>query len=136
MVRGIARRERLCHHCEASGLVPPERIAWLLATAEEDRPRVLQTELERMYGPDAARPRHTYLRLWGADPHTLGYATHWWPGDVLRVGPLHGTHDPPFYVCGSDQWVAGYMEGAVRTGRAAAAAALGAREEQPWAPAR
>ena len=23
------------------------------------------------------------------------------------------------YVCGSDQWVAGYMEGAVRTGRAA-----------------
>jgi monoamine oxidase len=44
---------------------------------------------------------------------------------VLRVGPLHGTHAPPFYVCGSDQWVAGYMEGAVRTGRAAAAAALG-----------
>jgi monoamine oxidase len=27
-------------------------------------------------------------------------------------------------VCGSDQWVAGYMEGAVRTGRAAAQAAL------------
>lgn len=26
----------------------------------------------------------------------------------------------------SDQWVAGYMEGAVRTGRAAAAAALAA----------
>ena len=45
----------------------------------------------------------------------------------MRVGPLHGTHEPPFYVCGSDQWVAGYMEGAVRTGRAAAAAALGAR---------
>ncbi len=39
-------------------------------------------------------------------------------------GPLHGTHEPPFYVCGSDQWVAGYMEGAVRTGRGAAAAAL------------
>jgi len=46
------------------------------------------------------------------------------PGDVEAVGPLHGTHEPPFYVCGSDQWVAGYMEGAVRTGRAAAAAAL------------
>ena len=41
------------------------------------------------------------------------------------LGPLHGTHDPPFYICGSDQWVAGYMEGAVRTGRAAAAAVLG-----------
>jgi hypothetical protein len=42
----------------------------------------------------------------------------------MSVGPLHGTHEPPFYVCGSDQWVCGYMEGAVRTGRAAAAAAL------------
>ena len=44
----------------------------------------------------------------------------------MAVGPLHGTHEPPFYVCGSDQWVAGYMEGAVRTGRAAARAALSA----------
>jgi hypothetical protein len=43
---------------------------------------------------------------------------------VIAVGPLHGSHEPPFYVCGSDQWVCGYMEGAVRTGRAAAAAAL------------
>jgi monoamine oxidase len=119
-----------------SGLVPPERVAWLLATAEENRARVLQAELERMYGPEAGNPLHTFLRLWATDPHTLGYTTHWWPGDVLRVGRLHGTHEPPFYVCGSDQWVAGYMEGAVRTGRAAAAAALGSREELPWAPAR
>ena len=50
----------------------------------------------------------------------------------MRVGPRHGTHDPPFYVCGSDQWVAGYMEGAVRTGRATAAAALG---KEAWIPA-
>jgi monoamine oxidase len=106
-----------------SGLVPPERVNWLLATAEEDRPRVLHAELERMYGEDAGKPRETFLRLWATDPYTLGYTTHWWLGDVFRVGPLHGTHDPPFYVCGSDQWVAGYMEGAVRTGRAAAAAA-------------
>lgn len=115
-----------------SGLVPPERVSWLLATAEEDRPRVLHRELERMYGEDAGRPLHTFLRLWAVDPHTLGYTTHWWPGDVLRVGPLHGTHDPPFYVCGSDQWVAGYMEGAVRTGRATAAAAS---RSEAWAPA-
>jgi monoamine oxidase len=107
-----------------SGLVPPERVNWLLAAADEDRPRVLHAELERMYGEEAGRPLQTFLRLWATDPYTLGYTTHWWPGDVLRVGPLHGTHDPPFYVCGSDQWVAGYMEGAVRTGRAAAAAAL------------
>ncbi len=109
-----------------SGLVPPERIGWLLALAEADRAGVLHGELERMYGASAGRPLQTYLRLWATDPHTRGYVTQWWPGDVLRVGPLHGTHDPPFYVCGSDQWVAGYMEGAVRTGRAAAATALGA----------
>jgi monoamine oxidase len=115
-----------------SGLVPPERLNWLLATAEEDRPRVLHAELARMYGEEAGKPRETFLRLWGTDPYTLGYTTHWWPGDVLRVGPLHGTHDPPFYVCGSDQWVAGFMEGAVRTGRAAASAAL---RSEAWAPA-
>lgn len=119
-----------------SGLVPPERLGWLLAVAEDDREAVLHDELERMYGLPAGAPSQTFLRLWATDPHTRGYVTHWWPGDVLRVGPLHGTHDPPFYVCGSDQWVAGYMEGAVRTGRAAAAAALGTREEEGWAHAR
>jgi monoamine oxidase len=115
-----------------SGLIPPERVAWLEATAEEHRLDVLYAELERMYGPDAARPRHALLRMWATDPFTRGYTTHWWPGDVMRVGPLHGTHEPPFYVCGSDQWVAGYMEGAVRTGRAAAATAL---RNEAWTPA-
>ena len=115
-----------------SGLVAPERVTWLLATAEEARLPVLYAELERMYGADAAIPRQSFLRLWATDPYTRGYTTHWWPGDVMRVGPLHGKHDPPFYVCGSDQWVAGYMEGAVRTGRAAANAAL---RSAAWTPA-
>ncbi|MDQ2984265.1 MAG: FAD-dependent oxidoreductase [Actinomycetota bacterium] len=107
-----------------SALVPPERLAYLLALTDDDRDEVVRGELERMYGPTAAQPDAIHYRLWGVDPYTLGYVTHWWPGDVMRVGPLHGTHAPPFYVCGSDQWVAGYMEGAVRTGRAAAAAML------------
>jgi monoamine oxidase len=115
-----------------SGLVPPERIGWLLAVAEDEREGVLRSELERMYGAGAASPRETFLRLWATDPYARGYVTHWWPGDVLRVGPRHGTHAPPLYVCGSDQWVAGYMEGAVRTGRGAAAAALG---REAWTPA-
>jgi hypothetical protein len=42
----------------------------------------------------------------------------------MAVGPRHATREPPFSVCGSDRWVAGSTEGAVRTGRAAAAAAL------------
>ena len=108
-----------------SALVPPERIAYVLATREDDRERLVHDELERMYGPAARETDAVHIRLWSTDPYARGYVTHWWPGDVLRVGPLHGTHDPPFYVCGSDQWVAGYMEGAVRTGRAAAAAVLG-----------
>jgi monoamine oxidase/putrescine oxidase len=109
-----------------SALVPPERLGLLLALGERDREAVLRDELARIFGSPARDTRELHVRLWGVDPFTRGYITQWWPGDVLRVGPLHGTHAPPFYVCGSDQWVAGYMEGAVRTGRAAAAAALGA----------
>jgi monoamine oxidase len=107
-----------------SALVPPDRFGYLLAVPPQGRPDVVRDELARLYGDAARAPRDLVLRLWGTDPFTRGYVTHWWPGDVLRVGPLHGTQAPPFYVCGSDQWVAGYMEGAVRTGRAAAAAAL------------
>ena len=109
-----------------SALVPPERIGQLLALSDDDRDDVVHDELERMYGPAARETAAIHYRLWATDPYTRGYVTQWWPGDVMRVGPLHGTHAPPFYVCGSDQWVAGYMEGAVRTGRSAASSALGA----------
>jgi monoamine oxidase len=108
-----------------SALVAPERFAYLLTLTDELRDEAVHDDLERMYGPGARQTAVVHYRTWGVDPFTRGYVTHWWPGDVMGVGPRHGTHDPPFYVCGSDQWVAGYMEGAVRTGRAAAATALG-----------
>ncbi|NUR07233.1 MAG: FAD-dependent oxidoreductase [Nocardioidaceae bacterium] len=107
-----------------SALVPPERYAAFAATDPDTRTREALAQVARMYGPAATSPLATWTRLWGTDPWTQGYVTGWRPGDVEAVGPLHGTHEPPFYVCGSDQWVAGYMEGAVRTGRAAAAEAL------------
>ena len=107
-----------------SGLVPPERYAAFAATDPATRTREALADIAALYGPRATSPLATWTRLWGTDPWTQGYVTNWRPGDVEAVGPLHGTHEPPFYVCGSDQWVAGYMEGAVRTGRAAAAAAL------------
>jgi monoamine oxidase len=81
--------------------------------------------LAALYGERAREPLALLERPWGADPFTLGYIAGWAPGDLGRVGPLHGTHEPPFYVAGSDHWVAGYMEGAVKTGREAARTALG-----------
>ncbi len=107
-----------------SALVPPERYAAFAAADPATRTREALEQVAGMYGPGTTSPLRTWTRLWGTDPWTQGYVTNWRPGDVAAVGPLHGTHEPPFYVCGSDQWVAGYMEGAVRTGRGAAAAAL------------
>ncbi|MEU4489781.1 NAD(P)/FAD-dependent oxidoreductase [Streptomyces purpurascens] len=107
-----------------SALVPPERYGVLLGTPPQLRAPELLAEMAGLFGDEALRPTACHLRLWGTDPWTQGYVTQWPPGEVMAVGPLHGTHEPPFYVCGSDQWVAGYMEGAVRTGRAAAEEAL------------
>jgi monoamine oxidase len=107
-----------------STLVPPERLAAFLTTSQAQLERELTEEMAAAFGPQALDPQAVFFRRWGVDPWTLGYITSWRPGDVMSVGPLHGTHEPPFYVCGSDQWVAGYMEGAVRTGRGAARTAL------------
>jgi putrescine oxidase len=105
-------------------LVPPERLLHHLSTADEVRRAEVLDGLARIYDERARDPVAYLQRDWGVDPWTLGYVTQWAPGDVMAVGPLHGTHEPPFYVAGSDHWVAGYMEGAVRTGRAAARAIL------------
>jgi monoamine oxidase len=107
-------------------LVPPERLAPFIAAPPAQRTETVLEGLQSLYGERAASPVATLERLWGVDPFTRGYIASWAPGDLTRVGPLHGTHEPPFYVAGSDHWVAGYMEGAVRTGRDAARAALGA----------
>ena len=108
-----------------SSLTPPDRIGPLLATPQPQRRDEFLATLASLMGDEALEPILYGERLWGLDPYTQGYVTGWRPGDVMAVGPLHGTHEPPFYVCGSDQWVAGYMEGAVRTGRDAASQALG-----------
>ncbi len=108
-----------------STLVPPERLAAFLTTSQAQLEAELTEEMAEAFGERARDTQAVFFRRWGVDPWTLGYITGWRPGDVMSVGPLHGKHEPPFYVCGSDQWVCGYMEGAVSTGRGAAAAALG-----------
>ncbi|UNB52966.1 NAD(P)/FAD-dependent oxidoreductase [Mycolicibacterium sp. YH-1] len=110
-----------------SGLVPPGRIGAYLATPAHLRERNLLDDLVTAFGSEAAQPLAAYMRSWATDPYTQGYVTAWRPGDLTAVGPLHGKHEPPFYVCGSDQWVAGYMEGAVRTGRDTAQTLLHSR---------
>ena len=108
-----------------SMLVPPERFSAFVSAPAPARGEAVIDGLVELYGERARTPLSMLERAWGSDPFTRGYITSWAPGDVNRVGPLHGTHEPPFYVAGSDHWVAGYMEGAVRTGRSAARSALG-----------
>jgi monoamine oxidase len=107
-------------------LVPPERFSAFSAAPRAARASAVLDGLVSLFGVAAGAPAAMLERLWGSDRFTLGYIASWAPGDLSRVGPLHGSHEPPFYVAGSDHWVAGYMEGAVRTGREAARAALGA----------
>ena len=107
-----------------SALVPPERLAAFAATEPSMRDPLALAEIARLYGDRALAPEASWVRMWGLDPWTQGYVAAWMPGDLAATGPEHGSHQPPFYVAGSDHWVCGYMEGAVRTGRAAAAEIL------------
>ena len=106
-----------------SSLLGPEKRGYIDAAPPGTLTQDLLDSLERLCGPVEAKA--VLWRHWGTDPYTLGYVAIWEPGDLMAVGPLHGTHEPPFYVAGSDHWSAGYMEGAVRTGRDAARAILG-----------
>jgi monoamine oxidase len=108
-----------------SALVPVDRLGSFYSTPPGFREGILTTELGLAFGPEATNPSSAFIRNWGEDPWTQGYITAWRPGELTGVGPLHGTHEPPFWIVGSDQWVCGYMEGAVRTGRAAARELIG-----------
>ncbi len=103
-----------------SALVPVDRIGPYLALPHAQREAALLEELVAAYGPEARETQAVFIRDWFADRWTQGYSATWRPGDVMKVGPLHGKHEPPFWLVGSGQWVSDYMEGAIRTGRAAA----------------
>lgn len=117
-----------------SALVPPERIGGYLGTDPGVARDEFVDEVAVAFGEEARHPQEVFVQPWATDPNTQGYITAWRPGDVTAVGPLHATHDAPFFLAGSDQWVCGYMEGAVRTGRAAAGALLGREHPHPNEP--
>lgn len=102
---------------------------WMARGATERRRAVL-ANLTSYFGPAAGQPTYYREKSWAAEPYSGGcYATYlptgvWTSyGAALRepVGPLHWA--------GSDIAVhsAGYMDGAIRSGRDAAAAILARR---------
>jgi monoamine oxidase len=103
-----------------SALVAPAQYSFHIAGDQTARERDALSALSRMYGPQAAEPVALFTREWSAEPFSLGYMAHYAPGDLTAIGPQHAKSEGRFFVAGSDYWVAGYMEGAVRTGRAAA----------------
>lgn len=110
-----------------SGLIPPDRLGAFFGLPAPVREAELLADLAAAFGPRALQPEAVYVRDWASDPWSRCYVSGWGPGDITAVGPLHGTSEPPFYVCGADHWISGYMEGAVRTGRKVAADILGPR---------
>ncbi|MGB3483828.1 MAG: NAD(P)/FAD-dependent oxidoreductase [Mycobacterium sp.] len=107
-----------------SALVGPAQYAFHLAGDQSARDRDALQALVRMYGSQAGAPLALFTREWSDEPFTLGYMAHYAPGDLTAIGPTHAKPEGRFFVAGSDYWAAGYMEGAVRTGRAAAGAIL------------
>ena len=70
--------------------VPPERLSAFLAAPAAARRAAVLDGLAALYGEQARDPHQLLERHWGVDPFTLGYIAAWAPGDLMRVGPLHG----------------------------------------------
>jgi monoamine oxidase len=97
--------------------------------APAERRGLVLAELERLFGPRAASPDAWYERDWAAEPWTRGcyggaLPTGVWTsfGAALRppVGPVHWAGAEY-----AERWM-GYMDGAVRSGEAQAAAVAAA----------
>lgn len=103
-------------------MITPEKLAHHLSAPPALYQKELQDTIERMWGDGARNALQHAQRDWGIESFTMGGVATYAPGDLTTLGRLHGTHEPPFFVAGSDHWYVGYMEGAVRTGREAARA--------------
>jgi monoamine oxidase len=105
------------------GALARELGAW---PAARRRDAVLGT-LARLFGPRAARPEAFYEQDWAAEEWTRGcYGAYLPPGAWTACGPALRPPVGPLHWAGAEyaeRW-SGYMDGAVRSGEAAAAAVL------------
>ena len=91
------------------------------------RRRAVVASIERYFGPAAGKFTRYEDAVWAAQPYTLGaYGSFNPPGVLTATGNAVNGPVGPIHFAGADysaQWP-GYMEGAIRTGRAAAAAII------------
>lgn len=95
----------------------------------ESRTRAVFAQLGRLFGPEAADPVRYFERDWSDDPYTNDEVV--WDGDTVALG--HQAYSEPLFG-GRLVWAGaetagvggGHMEGAVRSGRRAAAQVMAA----------
>ncbi|RFS83561.1 flavin monoamine oxidase family protein [Actinomadura spongiicola] len=95
----------------------------LAALPEHERKSAVLDQLARLFGPRAARPCAYLEQDWSAEPFTRGaYAALFPPGAWTQYGPALRTPVGRIHWAGSEtatRWY-GYIDGAVRSGQAAA----------------
>ena len=101
----------------------------LFGLSDGQRRRAVLGSLERYFGPRAATPTHYVDMVWAREQYTGGaYGSFNPPGVITSLGEAVAGPVENIHFAGADyspQWP-GYMEGAIRSGEAAAASALAA----------
>jgi monoamine oxidase len=101
----------------------------LFGLSEEQRRAAVLASLARYFGPRAARPTHYLDMVWAREQYSGGaYGSFNPPGVLTSLGAAVAGPVGNIHFAGADyspQWP-GYMEGAIRSGEAAATDVLGA----------
>lgn len=101
---------------------------YLFGVTDAQRRAAVLANLTRFFGPEAARPASYFDLVWAADPYSGGaYGSFNPPGVITSLGAaIAASAVDNIRFAGADyspEWP-GYMEGAIRSGEAAAAAVI------------
>jgi monoamine oxidase len=101
----------------------------LFGLTDGQRRRAVLASLARYFGPEASAPTHYLDMVWAREPYSGGaYGSFNPPGVITSLGAAAAGPVGNIHFAGADyaaQWP-GYMEGAIRSGEAAAAEVLAA----------